>query len=84
LWGKVNFYCQIKLVNGLGKKEEIKKNRWGAVGFWEVFNLLFQLAYLFFNLLPFLPGLLINHSSAGRVFTILHCDLVPYGLRARV
>jgi len=50
----------------------------------KLFNLLFQLAYLFFDLLQFLPGLFINHSSAGKVFLILHCDLCPYGLRARV
>ena len=49
-----------------------------------LFNLLFQLAYLFFNLLQFLPGLFINHSRAGSALLFLHCDLFPYGLRARV
>ena len=50
----------------------------------KVFNLLFQLAYLFFNLLQFLPGLFINHSSAGSALLLLHPDLCPYGLRDRV
>ena len=34
----------------------------------KLFNFLFQLAYLFFNLLEFLPGVFISHGSAGRVF----------------
>jgi hypothetical protein len=63
--------------------EKEQKTRWEAVGFWEVFNLLFQLDYLFFNLLLFLPGLFINHSSAARALLLLHYDLCPYGLRAR-
>ena len=50
----------------------------------KLFNLLLQLAYLFFNLLQFLPGLFINHGSAGSALLLLHCDLCPYGLRSRV
>jgi len=50
----------------------------------KLFILLLQLAYRFFYLLQFLPGLFIKHGSAGSAFLPLHSDLNRYGLRAWV
>ena len=43
----------------------------------KLFNFLFQLAYLFFNLLEFHLGVFINHGSAGSALLLLRCGLFP-------